>query len=88
MFFTISIDAALGILNNLIQFFPLADSTIVASIDDQLTIFRNFISSMNWLFPVSDFFTAVTAIFLIESVLLSYKIIRYILSVLTLNVVK
>jgi len=88
MIFALLVDGVAGLFNFLIQFFPLANSSVVAYVTDQIVEFRALMVQANWIFPVADFFSVVSMVFLVESVYWLFKGIKYILSILTLNLVR
>lgn len=77
-----------GSLQMLLSFLPLPDPTTLALVDSSLGSFRAYMASVNWFFPVSTFFALLSAIFLIEAGLLSYKLSKWIITNISLGLVK
>lgn len=88
MFWT-QLTAVAGVLiEAVISLFPLADAATVTQIATQWTQFRSSLSAVDYLFPTSFFFALVSSVFIIEGSIFTFKVVRYVLSHITLGLVK
>lgn len=78
----------IGVLNTIISLLPLADTDILTAIDSNLTPFKTAIAGANWIFPVPEFFTFVSAVFTIELAFWTYKLIKFLITNLSAGLFK
>lgn len=88
MFWSMLASATTSLLSYFLTFFPYADEDVVDLIDVQLDAFRGYLAGANWIFPVGDFFTLLSAVFLIESIYWIYRFSRYILNNISFGIFK
>lgn len=88
MFFTTLAYAVLAVLNSLISLFPTANASVVALIGTQISNFRTFAFDAQPFLPVSLLLSLLAAVLLIESSLLTYKLARWIVSILSAGFIK
>lgn len=88
MFFSMIASAVTSILSIFVNFFPAVDPEVVDLITLRLTDFRETLASANWIFPVGEFFTILSAVFVIEALYWVFKFIRYLLSNISLGFLK
>jgi len=69
------------IVNFLLDLLPDEDPTVTLQLTGSLDIFKNMLSSMAWWFPVDGFFTIMVMIFTIESVMLLWRLGKWIASI-------
>lgn len=79
---------AAQLLAVIVSLFPQADSSTVTSITNSTDSFRSYISAANWIFPVDTFFTVLGIFILIESAWFGWKFIRWILSIISVGILK
>lgn len=77
--------AIYAMLSILLLLFPSANPTTVSSITSSVTTFRSYMAGANWIFPVDTFFTVLGLIIAIESSWLLYKLIRWLVGILSLK---
>jgi len=77
--------ASAALFGTFLSIFPQADSATVAAITSNVSGFRSAIAGANWIFPVDTLFLFLSIIITIEGLVLSSKLIRYIISLLTLG---
>jgi len=88
MIFTQIINWVSGALNIIISLLPNADSGIISTITTYNTQFRSALVNINWFFPVDTALTFLGIVFVIQGIILSFKIIKYVAGVLTAGILK
>lgn len=77
-----------AILQIFLQIFPFANTNTVNSINTSVSQVRNSIASAGWIFPIDTFFTLLTAVIVIETSIITFKVVRWIASNITLGFIK
>ena len=73
------VSVIVDVLREVIQLFPLADSETLSLYTDQINSFRDLMAGANWLFPVGDFFTLLSAIVTIELSIFTFRLTKFII---------
>lgn len=71
------------VIVSILQFLPFADPAVISQIDSGLTPFKNYLAGADWFFPMATFFTVVSMVFVIESVILLFKLIHWLAKTLS-----
>jgi hypothetical protein len=88
MLFKLAVDAAFNLFAYFILLFPTVDSRIPDFIMNGFYDIKVLLAPFNWLFPVDTLFVATNLILLTTLAILTWKMIRWISSILTLGLVK
>ena len=88
MIFNSIVTFIVGVANFLLSLLPSADSGITATIGSYITVFRTTIAQAGWFFPVDTFMYLMTAYILIMGIVLTWKLVRWIGSILTAGIIK
>jgi len=88
MIFDAILFVAIGFLSFFIQLFPQADSNIVSQITTTLTSFRSYSSDASWIFPLDLFFPLLTTVIIIEFFINTFKLFRWLASIVTFGIIK
>lgn len=75
-------------LELIISILPMADSAIITQINAYTNTFRSLLSGINWFFPVNTALLFLSLMFVIQTSVLSFKLIRYVAGVLTAGILK
>ena len=80
---------ALAVLfNQFLSVFPLADVGVISAINSYLEDFRYYASQANFMIPVNTLFLLIGIVLSIEAVLLGKKLVRWIVSNVSLGFIK
>lgn len=86
--FSILSDYSYSLLSALIGIFPSADSGMISNIHNNTVIFRDMFQSFEYIFPATLFFTVLAFVITVESLMFLFKASRWILSIISVGVVK
>lgn len=78
----------LGLLSLFLSLFPTADPAKVSQLTSQLTAFRSSLAAMDWILPVGTFFTFLGLVFLIETSYFTYRFFKWVISTLSIGLLK
>lgn len=76
------------ILGAFLQLLPLTDPATTAKITQYTSSFRSYAAGAAWFFPIDTIFGFMAVVFAIELVIFTYKVVRWVMSMLTVGVVK
>lgn len=82
------ISLVISVLSEIIELFPLADSDTLELYDSQVSAFKSYTASANWLFPVDTFFLLLSAIITIELSLFTYRFAKFIIRNVSFGIFK
>lgn len=88
MIWNIIINSILVVFDILISAFPIADTAVLTYIANGLSPFKTAISGANWLFPVAPFFQVISYVLAIEGIILTIKLLHWIVKNITVGFVK
>jgi len=72
----------------ILDFLPDVDTNVSDTITSSVTGFRDALTNINWFFPVDTTLQFLSTIFVIESLIFLWKLIRYIGGIFTLGALK
>lgn len=67
---------------------PDTDPAIVSMISSNMTVFIGYLQTANFFFPVTTLGVILTAIFSMETGLLTWKLIKWIASIISIGIIK
>jgi len=82
------ISVVIDVLKSVVELFPLADENTLSLYTEKVELFRSYLAQANWLFPVSDFFTILSAILTIEFALFTYRFVKFIVKNVSFGIFK
>lgn len=72
----------------LISYFPEANSSVVSSISSAVVNFKSTLSSAAWIVPIDTLFLIIQIVITIELSILTFRVVRWILSIVTIGIAK
>jgi len=87
MIFNFIIDAMFSLFSWAINLFPDANPAVATFIQHAIYNIKLPLAAWNWIFPVDDFYFCLNVMFVLLLAQLTFTTVRWILSIVTLNLI-